>query len=109
MCRTGRLEPQHGLAQLRRSQPQRDLAAQHPAVGIRAAHALSGDHQHDARAFGARTAQEARQRVVRLGLGEAVQIDAGIDSGAAPGEALPQAPGRRRGPALRSARERGSP
>ena len=88
---TGRLESQHGLAQLRRLQPQRDLPAQHPAVGIRGAHALSGDHQHDARALGAGNAQETHERIVSVGLGEAVQIDAGIETGAAAREALPQA------------------
>src|SRR6266581_1855337 len=53
----------------------------------------TGDFAHStpARALGAGNAQETHERIVSVGLGEAVQIDAGIETGAAAREALPQA------------------
>ena len=92
MRRTGRLEPQHDLAQVRRYQPQRDLATQYAAIRIRAPHALSGDDQHDAGTFRLGDAQETDQRIVSVGLGQAVQIDAGIDPGTPADDPLPQSP-----------------
>src|SRR5262245_5566440 len=90
MPRARRLEAEHRLAQIRRSQPERDLPAQYPPVVLGSPRTLSGDHQRDARAFGPRDTQEAHQRVMRLGLRETMEVDTRIDAGPPAGEALPQ-------------------
>src|SRR5256885_14693472 len=90
MLRVRRLEAEHRLAQVRRSQPIGNLAAQHALVFGRAAHPLSGDHEDDARALGARGPQKPQQRAVSLGLREAVQIDVSIDPGTTASKPLPK-------------------
>ena len=49
---------------------------------------FAGDHQHDLGAVRLCPTQEPQQRGVRLALGPAVQVDAGVDLNGAAGEAL---------------------
>ena len=82
----GDVEAEHAGAQFRQREPERHLAPQHAALAARTA--LAGDDEHELRPFRLGAAQEVQQRVVRLGLGHAVKIDASADLGAAAGELL---------------------
>src|SRR5262249_33609465 len=86
------LEADHVSAKLRPLEPERDPAT-HPATVARkrvdARSALASDHQHEARAVVLRVAQKAHQRVMRLRLREAMQVDARIDRLRAARELLP--------------------
>src|SRR5262245_6726384 len=65
-------------AELRQPQLLRHLALEHAALAV-VAHAFARDDEHEAGALALRPVQEPQQRSVRLTLGLAVQIEAGVD------------------------------
>jgi len=106
----GGVEAHHIGAELGELEPQRHLPAQDAAalvVEMAAARMfaartgvalapLAGDHQHEAGAARLRGRHEVAQRRVRLRLGHAVQVEAGIDLGVAAGQPLGVAAAERR-------------
>ena len=65
------------------SKPERHLPFQYAAIGFRGAGAaaLSGDHEHDARAAALRSSQERKQRPVGFGLSLAMQVETRVEGG----------------------------
>ena len=78
MIDVGLLEADDQRAELGQPQPERHLALEHAALGMRvgAGFTLAGDHQHHARAVVLCAMKEMRERAVRRGLRHAVQVDA---------------------------------
>src|SRR5262249_43654707 len=90
----GVLEANDVTAEFRQLQPLRHLAPERATlapVGAPAA-PLAGDHQDDLGAMALRPAQEGQQRRMRLALGLAVKVDAGIDRFSAARKALLEPP-----------------
>src|SRR6185437_1335864 len=78
------LEAEHDGAKFRRAQPVRREPAQHARlVHPRRRPPFAGDDDRQPVAARLRADEEVAQRLVRLGLGEPVQIEPGVD-GAAP-------------------------
>ena len=74
------------------------MRLQHAAVAVKSPprRALAGDHQHVRAAAGLRRAKKAEQRIVRLRLRHAVQIEPAVDRAPAARDALLEAPAERR-------------
>ena len=79
MLGPGRGDCEHMPAHLGLVKPARHGALQDAAADP----AMAGDHQNAASAGGARPGNKTEQRVMRLGLGHAVQIEARLDRAAA--------------------------
>src|SRR5262249_38597499 len=90
----GVLEAKDVAAEFRQFQPGRHLALEHAALApvVARATALAGDHQDELGAMALRLAQERKQRRMRLALGLAVKVDAGVDRFGAAREALLEPP-----------------
>lgn len=88
----GILETDNDVAKFGQAKPVRHLPAQHADF---AAAAFPGDHQHQARVAGAGGKQKAQQHRMRLVLGEAVQIEPGVDRMLALGDSGLHAPRQR--------------
>ena len=109
---TGFLEAEHdraqvGLAQPLGSEPSQDAAFMRPLARLVQRSALAGDDDDQPRAARLRMAQEPAQRLMRLGLGQPMQIERGVDRGASAREFTLEPPfdwrERRRGGLRRSA------
>jgi hypothetical protein len=75
-------EADHKRPQFSAFQPERNLALEHTALGVRigaGTRTFAGDHQHHACAAMLGTAQEMRERGVCIRLRHAVQVDARVD------------------------------
>src|SRR4051794_20751080 len=79
MLRPGRGDRQYVAAHLGLVKPARHRALQDAAADP----AMAGDNQHTAPARRARSGDKTEQRVMRLGLSHAVQIEARLDRAAA--------------------------
>ena len=92
----GALEADDEAAEFRQPQPERHHALEHAAAAavVAAARALAGDDQHHLAAARLLRPQEAKQRVVRLGLRHAVQIEPAVDRMRAARDALLRLAGR---------------
>ena len=87
MGAAGFLEAEHDRAQVGLAQPvgsetSEDAALVGPLATLVQAAALARDNDDQPRAAGLRMAQEATQSLMRLGLGQPVQIERGVDRGA---------------------------
>jgi len=79
MTDMGLFEPDHQSAEFRLAEPLRHLAAQYSSLRLGSRLAFPGDDQHERQPFTVSTPQEGRKRVVRAGLGHAVQVEPGVD------------------------------
>src|SRR5262249_30055766 len=94
VAQMGVLEAKHVAAEFRQFQPLRHLALEHAALApvVARAATFAGDHQDELGAIALRLAQEREQRRMRLALGFAVKVDAGIDGFGAARRALLEPP-----------------
>src|SRR5262249_28487977 len=90
----GVLEAKDVAAEFRQFQPLRYLALEHAALApvVARATTLAGDHQDELGAMALRLPQERKQRRMRLALGLAVKVDAGVDRFGAARKALLEPP-----------------
>src|SRR5262249_60092575 len=100
----GVLEADDVAAEFRQLQPLRHLALEHAAFApiIARAATFAGDHQDELGAIALRLAQEGHQRRMRLALGLAVKVNAGIDRFGAARKPLLEPPIERLEPRRRS-------
>ena len=87
VCASGFLEAEHDRAQIGLAQPLRGEPLEHPALIRPPAKlidrsAFAGDDDDEPRAARLRMAQEAAQSLMRLGLGQPMQIERSVDRGA---------------------------
>src|SRR5262245_61960869 len=90
----GVLETEDIAAEFRQFQPLRHLALEHTALApvVAGAATFAGDHQDELGAIALRLAQEGDERRMRLALGLAVEVDAGVDRFGAAREARLEPP-----------------